>query len=284
MSELFVPAHASASELVEAVERHQVELSIRWTAVQDGVVVDTPGYVRTINPGVMVAFANNVHRVRLEPDQVGDVARESTAHFREHGVPALWWVSPLSRPQDHGRDLEAHGWRLDEPIPWMAARIDRLRWPGTPPGFRIVRATDEALHAGFLQAMTAGISTNEPERHAMNTLAAAVGYAPDAPWVRWVAFLDDRPVASSGLMVGGGVAGVYNVATAPDARRRGIGAALTATAIAEGRGRGYQVAVLGASKMGYGVYRRMGFAEVCRHCVYLLPAGSGKAAAEGTTS
>jgi ribosomal protein S18 acetylase RimI-like enzyme len=249
------------------------------------VVVDTPGYVRTINPGVMVAFANNVHRVRLEPDQVGDVAGESTAHFREHGVPALWWVTPLSRPEDPGRDLEAHGWRLDDPIPWMAARIDRLRCPELQPApFRIARVTDKALHAGFIQAMTAGFSMNEPERHAMNSLAAAVGYAPDAPWVRWVAFLDDRPVASSGLMVGGGVAGVYNVATAPDARRRGIGAALTATAIAEGRERGYRVSVLGASKMGYGVYRRMGFAGVCRHRVYLLPAGSGNAATEPTTS
>jgi ribosomal protein S18 acetylase RimI-like enzyme len=272
-----VPGDAGPGELVEAVDRHQVELSIRWTAVQDGVVVDRPGYVRTINPGVMVAFANNVHRVRLEPNQVGDAVRESTAHFHEHGVPALWWISPLSRPEDPGRELEAHGWRFDETMPWMAAPIDRLRWPETPPGFRIGRVTGEALQDSFLAAMTAGFSLNAPERHAMSALAAAVGYAPDAPWVRWVAFLDDRPVASSGLMLGGGVAGVYNVATAPDARRRGIGAALTATAIAEGRERGYEVAVLGASELGRGVYERMGFAEVCRDRVYALPAGSGKA-------
>ena len=63
-----VRADASATELVEAIERHQTELSVRWTAIQDGDVVDGPGFVRTINPGIKVAFANNVHRVRLSVD------------------------------------------------------------------------------------------------------------------------------------------------------------------------------------------------------------------------
>jgi ribosomal protein S18 acetylase RimI-like enzyme len=266
-----VAAGASPGELVEAVERHQVELSIRWTAVQDGIVVDTPRFVRTINPGIKVAFANHVHRVRLEPGEVGDAARESSAAFREHGVPALWWCSPLSTPEDPGRDLEAHGWRFDESEPWMTARIDRLRWPETPAGVRIERVTGAELHAHFITAMSSGFGMRAPERHAMNSLATAVGYGPDAEWIRWVAFVDDEPVASSGLMLGGGLAGVYNVATDPKARRRGIGAALTAAAIAEGRERGYRVAALGASELGSGVYRRMGFEEVCRDRVWILP-------------
>jgi hypothetical protein len=56
---------ASVADVVEAIERHQTELSVRWTEVQDGIVVDSPGFVRTINPDVKVAFANNVHRIRL---------------------------------------------------------------------------------------------------------------------------------------------------------------------------------------------------------------------------
>ena len=239
--------------------------------MQDGIVVDTPGFVRTINPGIKVAFANNVHRVRLEPDQVGDVARESAAAFREHEVPALWWISPHATPAEPEPDLEASGWKFDEMEPWMVARIDRLRRPEQPAGIRIERVTDAQAQTRFIAAMTAGFSMNAQERHAMNTLAAAVGYAPDAQWVRWVASIDDRPVASSGLMLAGGVAGIYNVATAPEVRRRGIGAALTGAAVAEGRERGYEVAVLGASELGFGVYRRMGFEEVCRDRVYRLP-------------
>ena len=271
MADDIVRRDASPVQLIEAVERHQVELSVRWTEVQDGIVVDTPGLVRTINPGVKVAFANNVHRMRLNADQVGDAARESAEQFREHDVPALWWCSPLSKPEDPGRDLEAHGWKFDEAMPWMTARIDRLAWPETPAGFRFERVTDPELQSRFLRAMSAGFGMNAPERHAMTFLATAVGYAPEATWVRWVAFEGDRPVATAGLMLAGGLAGIYNVATDPASRRRGLGAALTATAIAEGRERGYEVAALGSSELGYRVYRRMGFEEVGRDRVWLLP-------------
>jgi ribosomal protein S18 acetylase RimI-like enzyme len=270
-----VRADASAADLVEAIERHQTELSIRWTEFQDGVVADTDELVRTVNPDIKVAFANNVHRTRLVADRVGDAVRESTAVFREHGVPALWWVSSLGTPQDPARELEAHGWRFDETMPWMAARFDRVRWPEPPPGLMIERVADERGQARFVHAMSAGFGMRSAERHAMNALASAVGYGPDAQWVRWVGLLDGRAVASSGLMLGGGLAGVYNVATAPDARRRGIGAALTAAAAAEGRERGYEVAVLGASELGYGVYERMGFTQACRDRVWALPMPKG---------
>ncbi|MFL5796668.1 MAG: GNAT family N-acetyltransferase [Actinomycetota bacterium] len=225
-----------------------------------------------------VAFANGVHRMRLRPEEVPGAVRESTTAFREHDVPALWWLSPLTRPRDVARELESNGWGFDEAMPWMAASIDRLSWPPAVRGLEIVRVTGESTHQAWLAGMTAGFSMRGSEQLAMTSLAAAVGYGEDARWVRWAGFLEGRPVASSGLMVGGGVAGIYNVATAPDVRRRGIGAAMTAAAVAQGRDRGYEVVVLGASELGSGVYRRMGFAEVCRNRVYLLPERSGNTA------
>ena len=156
LSDHVVAAGAATPELVEAIERHQTELSVRWTRVQDGVVVETEEFVRSINPDVKVAFANNVHRSRLSEARIGDVVRDSTAAFREHAVPALWWVSANATPQEPGRELEAHGWRFDEAMPWMAARIDRIQWPETPSGLRIERMADEASNAKFVEAMTNG--------------------------------------------------------------------------------------------------------------------------------
>jgi predicted N-acetyltransferase YhbS len=64
------------------------------------------------------------------------------------------------------------------------------------------------------------------------------------------------------------VAGLYFVSTAPEVRRRGIGAAITCAALEGARALGHRTAVLGASTPGHGLYGRLGFADVCAIDVY----------------
>jgi predicted acetyltransferase len=71
-------------------------------------------------------------------------------------------------------------------------------------------------------------------------------------------------VATATLVPSTGVAGIYNVATLPEARGQGIGAAMTATVLRAGRDLGCHTAILIASELGEPVYRRVGFEECCR--------------------
>lgn len=52
------------------------------------------------------------------------------------------------------------------------------------------------------------------------------------------------------------------------ARRQGLGAAVTVAALAAAKQLGYRHGVLGASAMGYGGYQRIGFREHCRIGLY----------------
>ena len=62
-------------------------------------------------------------------------------------------------------------------------------------------------------------------------------------WAGWVGYEGERPVASSQLLVHGGVGGLYYVGTVKEARGRGYGEALTRTAIAEGCAQGCEEGV-----------------------------------------
>ncbi len=80
-----------------------------------------------------------------------------------------------------------------------------------------------------------------------------------------VGLLDGRPIATALVHVSGRTAGIHNVATLPDARGRGIGAAATWAAVMAGRGMGAEHATLQSSSSGYPVYARMGFVDVGRY-------------------
>lgn len=93
----------------------------------------------------------------------------------------------------------------------------------------------------------------------------------------FVAYLGSEPVACAMTLVSHSVAGVYYVATVPHARRRGLGDALTRIAARAGFEMGAAAAWLGASEMGAGVYRRIGFEPLGSTLVELESPTSGSA-------
>jgi ribosomal protein S18 acetylase RimI-like enzyme len=98
-----------------------------------------------------------------------------------------------------------------------------------------------------------------------------LGYGPQAICGLFLGTENGRPVAASRLFCAGGVAGVYHVATLPEARGRGYGTAMTLAAAHAGFDRGYRYGVLFATTAGCNLYVRLGFRELFRVDVYKSP-------------
>ncbi len=121
--------------------------------------------------------------------------------------------------------------------------------------------------------MLSGFGVSFPDERNLNawcTILREMGPEIARPFIGW---LDSRPVATSLLFMGGGVAGIYSVGTIPEMRRRGIGKWMTHYTLLQGRSMGYKAGVLSASKMGLNVYRSLGFQEYCKIDEYLWRPG-----------
>jgi ribosomal protein S18 acetylase RimI-like enzyme len=84
----------------------------------------------------------------------------------------------------------------------------------------------------------------------------------------FVGRLDDEPVGTSIAIRSGDASGVYNVGTRPEARRRGVGSAVTWAAVGAGRAWGCDTVVLQSSVVGLSMYSDMGFRTVATYVTF----------------
>ena len=172
--------------------------------------------------------------------------------------PQRWWVVLSVFPTP---DLRPHGLvRVGHP-PLM------LRPPGrTPPpptNLEIRAVHDPTTLADFQAVLVAGHGLADVGVPAIADLALA-----DSLLHLRVGYVDGTPVATAGSSVHHGIVEVDWVATAPAARRRGYGAALTAAAAGVAP---ELPSVLIASDDGHAIYRRLGYLDLFRTTMWEHP-------------
>jgi GNAT superfamily N-acetyltransferase len=231
---------------------------------------DPPGVNRSISPIPFPLF-NSIMDTRLRPAKVAPTIRSIKADADARGVPVLWWVGPSTLPAGLGEKLTQAGFTVDEDGRGMAVNLGHLneKLP-RPEGLTIQAVTTDALVEEWSMTLALGFEAPEARQSFVTETWGKLIRLVDQQYLQaFLARLNDHPVATSMLLLGAGVAGIYAVSTIPDARRMGIGAQVTLFPLLKARHEGYIVGILQASEMGYGVYRSIGFEEVCRITSYI---------------
>ena len=210
---------------------------------------------------IITNLFNAVIRTQITTTEIASRLDATLAHFKARGVTSMGWsVSPSTRPADLVTQLQARGFKHLEDHLCMAADLQALDEDNaTPENLRITRVGDEEMLKTYAHVSQRGFASSENDIQCYYDTYARVGFGEQAPWQHYIGWLDDEPIAVSSLLLHAGVAGIYGVTTVPEARRQGVGAAMTLAALRAARKRGYRSGILTPSDMGLGVYRRLGF-------------------------
>ena len=229
------------------IEAHDDESDLRWYAT----------------PGVPVPLFNHAYYARLAKEEDIDARIEAVVEsFAEHEVPFMWTVGPFTQPSDLGARLESRGLSHADELPAMAVDLHALNEDVSfPSGLVVERVAETGMLRECIEVMRAGFELPELTSEVFFEAFSALGLGEDSPLRSYLGRLDGEAVAASSLLAAAGVGGIYNVATLPEARRQGLGAAVTLEALRDAREMGYRIGVLQSSAMGLGVYRRLGFEQ-----------------------
>lgn len=234
------------------------------------------------SPGIYAGDASGVRLLSGMPHPFGNLAiarRRDLAGFtavleemetwsRKAGVPVLVLLFP-------GDGLEAclsmagtRDWKHIESMPGMWMTLDDQVGPGpSGPGveIRLVRSGDDLDRA--CAVLSEGYPVPEKVADLYLRGIHEAGTAHGSNPANLLVTIDGEPAACASVCLQDGVAGVYCVATRERFRRRGLGSFVTLAALRHGRRLGAAHALLNATEQGESIYRRIGFAEVCRIAV-----------------
>jgi ribosomal protein S18 acetylase RimI-like enzyme len=233
------------------------------------------GEVRELH-GVSIASAGVTFQMFNAAFLSGPVATEPeltqrlllpSVHFNARGLEWAYWVCEDwldNRVRKRSRTLfERHGLRLSTTLPGMIAEWILPPVKGLP-HLEIRRVCDLVTRDAFCEIGSVCF-------HVPISWFKEV-FDNDSVWERfisYVGYLDGEPVTTAAIVAGGGVVGVYNVATLPGHQKRGYGEAVMRHALAEvRRERGMERVILQSTPAGLKLYERMGFHTVARVAVY----------------
>ena len=188
-----------------------------------------------------------------------NLIEETIAYYKSKGIKSIgWWLENGVSRDSWEVLLARYGFEYFDGPPGMDVDLNRLpENQTTPPGLEIRTLNGPKDLSEYAQLITTAFDfPAETEPSAYDWVR---GLKLGIPFLIYTAYLEGKLVGTSSIFYDAGVAGIYTVAVSSDARRKGIGAAITLHPLLEARNKGYRIGILQSSELGYKVYQRLGF-------------------------
>lgn len=184
-------------------------------------------------------------------------------YFSTKNLPFMWWTS--------AKVLETKGFQFGGILTGIALDISQ----GIPHNFQTssdlkikIVQTESELKA--FTDLAANVFAMNPKA-AEQWLALNDSVMKKEEQVHFMAYVNETLVGTATLSVSPSSAGIWNLATIPEHRKHGIGAALVHAALVEAKKRQYNqvMAILMPKGLAWGLFTKLGFKAVCEFPFYV---------------
>ncbi|MDR1375467.1 MAG: GNAT family N-acetyltransferase [Holosporaceae bacterium] len=218
----------------------------------------TSGKVTVINSGIHSDMFNIICKIRSK-----NALNSAVKKFRDLRLPFACWIGFEDDYPHCKNDLEELGFVCDEYESGMFAKIEKLSRGKKCDELQIYPVHDVKRLNDFIQVYQELIPHDASPIEEFYTKASQHILNPKSALKLFVGYLEDQAAATSALFVDENTAGVWDVVTLPQFRRKGIGTDMTLQTLFYAFDNfGYRIGVLTASEDGEPVYRKIGFQKL----------------------
>lgn len=246
------PIDADRARLIEA---NFIDVARSWVGPSGGECVDRADLFLYAT-GILHPLFNGVFRSHFIEGTVEARTDEVITFFRRRKLPFLWCIGPSTIPEDMAHILGVSGLTPVSVCTGMSVDLDRLE--SLSGGGAFIRPVeDDVSLAQWVRVFR--VSFGLPQDSEKDCMRIFRSGDFSFPWRHYLAYAGDEIAGISSVFFTGESAGIYNVATLPSFRGRGIGRSMTLVPLLYAREKGYRTGVLGATEMGFNIYRKLGF-------------------------
>lgn len=196
-------------------------------------------------------------------EELGRVVDPVLEEFLSQNLPFFWVDWPVVGTPGLGDYLFSKGIPFSTfSLPLMTRTLEALPPVSLLKDVEITRVQTLQDQMDWLNVFMEGFDEPEPSRPDFQRILVNSLSEPQPVFEHFLARWQGKPCATSTLLCAKHLAGIYHVTTLPAYRGRGLGKALTLTALHAAQTLGYLTAVLAATPSGFPLYQWLGFETV----------------------
>ena len=194
---------------------------------------------------------------------------EIKEYYKKLNLRFWCWVYPRGQSPETSKLLQDSGFRLYAKVPCMAADLGiSLRDNSQTNNIKVIPVQNKSDLVTWTNVSFEGFEMPPRVREQYSTFVSTFNINAESPQKLFIAYLDEKPAATSLLFTNKDTAGIYYVSTVPAYRNKGCGLKVTLAAMQTAKESGFNEIILQATPAGERVYKRAGFKEYCQAEIY----------------